>query len=62
MLSRDARFGVLRGYPQVLPLFGIMILAAIFGTSILRDFQRDTYQMLFTKPIPKLAYLGGRWA
>jgi ABC-2 type transport system permease protein len=43
-------------------LFGIIIVAAIFGTSILRDFQRDTYQMLFTKPISKFAYLGGRWA
>ena len=43
-------------------LFGIIIIAAIFGTSILRDFQRDTYQMLFTKPVSKLAYLGGRWA
>jgi ABC-2 type transport system permease protein len=43
-------------------LFGVIIIAAIFGTSILRDFQRDTYQMIFTKPISKFAYLGGRWA
>jgi ABC-2 type transport system permease protein len=43
-------------------LFGLIIIAAIFGTSILRDFQRDTYQMIFTKPISKFAYLGGRWA
>lgn len=43
-------------------LFGVIIIAAIFGTSVLRDFQRDTYQMLFTKPISKFAYLGGRWA
>ncbi len=43
-------------------LFGIIIIAAIFGTSILRDFQRDTYQILFTMPISKFAYLGGRWA
>ena len=43
-------------------LFGLIIIAAIFGTSILRDFQRDTYQMVFTKPISKFAYLGGRWA
>jgi ABC-2 type transport system permease protein len=43
-------------------LFGVIMIAAIFGTSILRDFQRDTYQMLFTKPISKFAYLGGRWA
>src|SRR6202453_3216730 len=43
-------------------LFGIIVIAAIFGTSILRDFQRDTYQILFTQPISKFAYLGGRWA
>jgi ABC-2 type transport system permease protein len=43
-------------------LFGLIIIAAIFGTSILRDFQRDTMQILFTKPITKFAYLGGRWA
>jgi ABC-2 type transport system permease protein len=43
-------------------LFGIIIVAAIFGTSILRDFQRDTYQIVFTKPVSKIAYLGGRWA
>ena len=49
-------------YNTGISLFGIIIIAAIFGTSILRDFQRDTYQMLFTKPISKFAYLGGRWA
>ena len=43
-------------------LFGVIIIAAIFGPSILRDFQRDTYQMVFTKPVSKAAYLGGRWA
>src|ERR1700721_2059564 len=43
-------------------LFGTIIMAAIFGTSILRDFQRDTLQLIFTKPISKFAYLGGRWA
>src|ERR1700727_403217 len=43
-------------------LFGIIIIAAIFGTSILRGFQRDTYQIIFTQPISKFAYLGGRWA
>jgi ABC-2 type transport system permease protein len=42
-------------------LFGTIVIAAIFGTSILRDFQRDTYQILFTKPITKFSYLGGRW-
>src|SRR6202046_2801289 len=42
--------------------FGLIVIPAIFGTSILRDFQRDTIQILFTKPISKFAYLGGRWA
>jgi ABC-2 type transport system permease protein len=42
--------------------FGVIVIAAIFGTAILRDFQRDTIQILFTKPISKIAYLGGRWA
>ena len=42
--------------------FGMIVIAAIFGTSILRDFQRDTFQLVFTKPITKFAYLGGRWA
>jgi ABC-2 type transport system permease protein len=42
--------------------FGTIIIAAIFGTSVLRDFQRDMVQIIFTKPISKFAYLGGRWA
>ncbi len=45
----------------IFSFFGCIIMAAIFGTSILRDFQRDTYQIIFTKPITKFAYLGGRW-
>jgi ABC-2 type transport system permease protein len=45
-----------------LTLFGTIVIAAIFGTSILRDFQQDTFQLIFTKPITKFAYLGGRWA
>jgi ABC-2 type transport system permease protein len=43
-------------------VFGMILLAGIFGPSILRDFQQDTYQLVFTKPISKIAYLGGRWA
>jgi len=46
----------------IFTFYGCIIMAAIFGISILRDFQRDTYQLVFTKPITKLAYLGGRWA
>lgn len=42
--------------------YGSILIAAIFGPSILRDFHGDTYQLIFTKPVSKLAYLGGRWA
>src|SRR6516165_3819536 len=42
--------------------FGAILIAAIFGPSILRDFHHDTYQLIFTKPISKFDYLGGRWA
>ena len=45
----------------IITFFGVIVIAAIFGSSILRDFQRDTYQLVFTKPISKFAYLGGRW-
>lgn len=42
--------------------YGSILVAAIFGPAILRDFHGDTYQLIFTKPISKFAYLGGRWA
>src|ERR1700679_1788760 len=57
----NGTYGITRDF-QVACLFGMIVMAAIFGTSILRDFQRDTYQILFTKPVSKFAYLGGRWA
>src|ERR1700690_483464 len=45
-----------------LTAFGSILISAILGPSILRDFQLDTYPLLFTKPISKFDYLGGRWA
>jgi hypothetical protein len=42
--------------------FATILIAGIFGPSILRDFHQDTYQLIFTKPISKFDYLGGRWA
>ena len=41
--------------------FGSLLIAAIFGPAILRDFQQDTYSLIFTKPVTKFAYLGGKW-
>jgi ABC-2 type transport system permease protein len=41
--------------------FGSILIAAIFGPAILRDFQQDTYALIFTKPVTKFDYLGGKW-
>lgn len=41
--------------------FGAILIAAIFGPAILRDFQQDTYAFIFTKPVKKFDYLGGKW-
>ena len=46
---------------STLTIFGIVVIAAIFGTAIYRDFEQDTYQLFFTRPITKLDYLGGRF-
>src|SRR5271169_2070143 len=46
----------------IVTFYGAILIAAIFGPAILRDFNQDTYQLIFTKPISKFAYLGGRWA
>ena len=54
-------YALLQNFAQ-LTGFGSILIAAIFGPAILRDFQQDTYSLIFTKPITKLAYLGGKWA
>lgn len=41
--------------------FGTILISGLFGTAILRDFEDNIYQMLFTKPLRKSAYLGGRF-
>src|SRR5580704_457022 len=57
----NSPFAVLLITTQVVA-FGSILIAAIFGPAILRDFHGDTYQLIFTKPISKFAYLVGRWA
>jgi hypothetical protein len=46
---------------STLSIFGLVVMAAIFGTSVYRDFEQDTYQTFFTTPIKKRDYLGGRF-
>ena len=60
-ILKNGPYALTTSYVQ-LTAFGAILIAAIFGPAILRDFQQDTYQLLFTRPISKFAYLGGRWA
>lgn len=54
-------WGLLENFGQFTG-FGAILIAAIFGPAILRDFQTDTYALVFTKPISKFGYLMGKWA
>jgi ABC-2 type transport system permease protein len=47
---------------EIASFFGMILMAGIFGPAILRDFQLNTYQIIFTKPLDKFSYLAGRWA
>ena len=52
----DAFFGAINNY------IGIIILVAVTGNAVLKDFRYDTYTLLFTTPVTKSAYLGGRFS
>src|SRR5271170_166755 len=57
---KNGPYALLLNFGQ-LTAFGEILIAAIFGPAILRDFQQDTYAMIFTKPVKKFDYLGGKW-
>ncbi|MFK7934216.1 MAG: ABC transporter permease, partial [Saprospiraceae bacterium] len=40
---------------------GLLLASAIMGVPVLRDFQHHTASMIFTTPIKKWQYLGGRF-
>lgn len=44
-----------------LSLFGTIIVSAIVGNPVYRDFEHNTHALFFTKPITKAQYLGGRF-
>lgn len=45
----------------VLVAVGQVILTGLVGTAVLRDYQYRTHELLFTTPISRFAYLGGRF-
>lgn len=40
---------------------GTLIISAIVGNPVYRDFEHRTHSLMFTKPISKFGYLGGRF-
>ncbi len=47
---------------SIITLFGLVIVAAIAGQATYQETQHNTAALIFTKPISKLDYLGGRFA
>jgi ABC-2 type transport system permease protein len=52
----DAFFAAVNNY------IGLIILVAIVGNAVLKDFKYNTYSMIFTTPISRFDYLAGRFA
>ena len=41
---------------------GLIIIVAVIGNSVLKDFSNNTYTMIFTTPVSKFHYLFGRFS
>ncbi len=52
----DAFFSTVNNY------IGIIIIVAVVGNAVLKDFRSNTYTMIFTTPVSKFDYLFGRFA
>lgn len=51
----------LNSLTAVFTAFGVAIISAVVGTSIYRDYEYNTYAIIFTTPIKKFDYLWGRY-
>jgi ABC-type transport system involved in multi-copper enzyme maturation permease subunit len=49
-------------FMTVFGLIGLFVITAFVASSILRDFERGTHMLFFTKPVRKFDYLTGRFA
>ncbi len=60
-LARNAPWAIGGGMLMIVTIDQV-IVTGIVGTAILRDFQFKTHELLFTTPLTRAAYLGGRFA
>ena len=50
------------GLMGALGLFGVVVTASFMGQALVKDFEHRMHPLLFTTPLSKGAYLGGRFA
>ena len=60
-IMRNSPWVIMRAELVVVTL-GMIVIAGLVGSSILRDYQYRAHELLFTTPITRFAYLGGRFA
>ncbi len=46
---------------MIITIFGTMICSAIMGVPVFRDFEHGFHEIIFTTPVKKWEYLGGRF-
>jgi hypothetical protein len=49
------------GLVTTLGLFGVVVTASFMGQALVKDFEHTVHPLLFTTPLSKGAYLGGRY-
>ncbi|HXU46850.1 MAG TPA: ABC transporter permease, partial [Thermoanaerobaculia bacterium] len=60
-VHRNAPFVILQ-LLSTMSVIAIFVTTAFVGGAALRDFERGTHELFFSKPLGKLEYLGGRFA
>lgn len=46
---------------MIMMIFGTMIISAVMGVPVYRDFEYNFHEIMFTTPVKKWQYLGGRF-
>lgn len=60
MVKANSPF-VLAQMSLVMSIIGLILLPGVTGTSVIRDIEFKTHEMMFSTPISKWAYAGGRF-
>jgi ABC-type transport system involved in multi-copper enzyme maturation permease subunit len=60
-VDRDAPIVIVRVL-TFLSILGLFVITAFVASSVLRDFEQDTYMFFFSRPVRKFDYLAGRFA